>query len=299
MSVASLSALLGLPLAGLLAWWLVALPTPPAEVPHTQIASASPEADKPVRFVAFGDFGTGASVQYQVAAAIKQKCEADGCDFAVTLGDNIYNDGVKSVTDPQFQSKFEKPFAQLPFRFYMSLGNHDYRGNVQAQVDYTQQSKKWTLPARYYVFDEGPVTFFALDTNLPEQKQIEFMQRNLAKAQTPWKIAFGHHPRFTNSAYKNTQSPALKKLLDLFCGQAQLYLAGHEHDKQHLKANCGIEHLIVGTGGGQRRVGTGPNTLYAGNSFGFAWIEASQQTLRFELLDTKGKVEYRYEIKRD
>lgn len=255
-------------------------------------------ADQPVRFVSFGDFGTGGTAQYLVAEAIEKKCKAAGCDFAVTLGDNIYNDGVKSVSDPQFLSKFEKPFARLPFNFYMSLGNHDYRGNVQAQVDYTRHSNKWKLPARYYVFDEGPVTFFALDTNKTDEAQLNFMKRQLAQSSAPWKIVFGHHPRVTNSFYKNTQSTALKQLIDQFCGKAQIYLSGHEHDKQHLKASCGTEYLIAGTGGGQRAVGRGPNTLYASNTFGFAWFEVTQKQLRFELLDIKGKVEYSYKISR-
>ena len=114
----------------------------------------------------------------------------------------------------------------------------------------------------------------------------------------PWKVVVGHHPRYTNGVYKNTQSPALKQLIDSFCGKAHLYLAGHEHDKQHLKPTCGTEYLIAGTGGGQRAVGGGPNTLYASNSFGFAWFEVSQKQLRFDLLDIKGKVEYSHKISR-
>ncbi len=265
-----------------------------------QSAPAVQTLDKQtVRFVSFGDFGTGASVQYQVADAIDKKCKASGCDFAITLGDNIYNNGVTAVSDPQFQSKFEKPYAKLNFPFYMTLGNHDYRGNVQAQVDYTRQSKKWKMPSRYYVFSEGPVTFFALDTNKPDSAQFNFMQRKLAESTTPWNIVFGHHPRVTNSFYKNTQSAELKKLIDLFCGKSKIYLAGHEHDKQHLKATaCGMDYLIAGTGGGQRPPGRGPNTLFAGNTFGFAWFEVSQNQLRFELLDAKGKMEHSHKIGR-
>lgn len=249
-----------------------------------------------VRFITFGDFGTGAQAQYQVAAAIEKKCQALGCDFAVTLGDNIYNNGVSSVDDPQFESKFEKPYARLPFKFYMTLGNHDYRGNVQAQIDYTQKSSKWVMPARYYVFEEGPVTFFVLDTNQPDAKQLEFMKRRLAAATTPWKVVVGHHPRYTNGVYKNTQSPALKQLIDSFCGKAQLYLAGHEHDKQHLKPVCGMEYLIVGSGAGTRASRSGPNTLFAKGNLGFAWVQASPSQLRFSIYDIKGNTEHVYAI---
>lgn len=276
-------------------WLSLVVPVgkPPADRLLPVVAAA-----RPVRFVAFGDFGTGAEIQYRVAQAIAKKCAASGCDFAVTLGDNIYNDGVSSVNDAQFRTKFELPYAPLPLRFYMSLGNHDYRGNVQAQIDYTYRSRKWTLPARYYSFSEGPVTFFALDTNQPDAAQLAFVKAQLAKVHTPWVIPFGHHPRFTNGVYKNTQSPALKQLIDSFCGRARIYLSGHEHNKQVLKPYCGMEYLIAGTAAGNRDSGSAGNTLYAGKSFGFSWLSVDAQRLHFELLDSNGHIEYQQTLTR-
>ena len=40
-------------------------------------------------------------------------CAARGCDFALEFGDNFYLSGVQSVTDAQWQSKFELPYANL------------------------------------------------------------------------------------------------------------------------------------------------------------------------------------------
>lgn len=284
-------ALLGSGLASL----VVPAGTPPVVSDRVQPLVPRSQA---VRFVAFGDFGTGADVQYRVAQAIEKKCASSGCDFAITLGDNIYNNGVSSAGDPQFLSKFEKPYARLPWRFYMVLGNHDYRGNVQAQIDYTHLSKKWTMPARYYSFDEGPVSFFALDTNMPDAAQLSFMQARLKASTAPWKIPFGHHPRYSNGVYKNTQSSALKQLIDSFCGQAQIYLSGHEHNKQLFKPVCGMEYLIAGSAAGNRDPGSGPGTYYANSSFGFAWFSADEHQLHFEILDSAGKIEYQQTLKR-
>lgn len=266
-------------------------PTEPLKIENT--------SDDTVRFVAFGDMGTGSLTQYQVAQAIQKKCKLSGCDFALTLGDNIYNDGVRSVNDAQFQSKFEKPYAELPFRFYMVLGNHDYRGSVEAQLAYTQKSKKWYLPLRYYDFQAGPVSFFALDTNQPDAKQLAYFQARLKEVKTPWKIVFGHHPRYTNGFYHNTQSPALKTLLDSFCGQAQFYLSGHEHNKEHLKARCGTEYLVIGTGAGLRASNPGADSLFSRASLGFAWFEISPRRLYFEFLNTQGQVEHRASLLRN
>lgn len=33
---------------------------------------------------------------------------------------------------------------------FVCLGDHDHRGNVSAQLLYTQQSARWRLPAPYY-----------------------------------------------------------------------------------------------------------------------------------------------------
>ncbi len=269
--------------------------TPAKTISSSQELSIA-AAENVIRFVAFGDFGTGAKIQYQVAQAIQKKCAAKGCDFAVTLGDNIYNDGVRSVSDPQFQTKFETPFANLPFRFHMVLGNHDIRGSIDAQINYTQHSKKWYLPARYYQFQAGPVAFVALDTNQPNTVQLKAHQQYLKNHPSPWAIAFGHHPRQTNSVYKNSQSPALKQMIDGLCGTVQFYLAGHEHDKQHIKPLCGMHQVIAGSGAGQRKVGRGPNTLFADNSFGFSWFEVSPSRLYFEFVNLKGETEYHYEV---
>jgi tartrate-resistant acid phosphatase type 5 len=143
----------------------------------------------PVRFVIVGDTGTGDAGQYAVAAAMTSVCAERGCQFAVGLGDNIYEYGPRSVVDPQFQEKFEKPYRSLAFPFFMVLGNHDQSGLFPGsgvhpewgdfEVQYTQRSTKWMMPKRYYRFGvpfasatdfaaqsaQPIIEFFALDTN--------------------------------------------------------------------------------------------------------------------------------------
>jgi hypothetical protein len=79
-----------------------------------------------VTFVALGDMGTGGSAQTQVAQAMYHVCQQEGCDFILGLGDNIYPHSVRSAHDPQFQDKFEHPYARFQgIDFWMILGNHD------------------------------------------------------------------------------------------------------------------------------------------------------------------------------
>lgn len=248
-----------------------------------------------IRFIAVGDTGTGGPIQYSVAKAMEDKCKKSGCDFGIILGDNIYNSGVSSVDDPQFKTKFEDPYKNLDFRFYLTLGNHDYRGNVQAEIDYTKKSKKWYMPGRTYHFSRGPADFFSIDTDAPSEAQVNELTKEINNSKAKWKIVFGHHPRYTNGVYENATGE-LQRLLDKpLCGKADLYLCGHEHDKQHLKKACGVEYLIVGTGGGVRtKLRPAPNSLFAKATPGFSWFEIDQHRMHFEILDAKGNIEYQY-----
>lgn len=198
---------------------------------------APPGTGEPgIRFLAIGDMGMGNEDQARVAAAMETVCAAEGCDFAVGLGDLIYPAGASSATDPQFDTKFEEPYAGLDFPFWMVLGNHD-NGQDPAgltapagglglwytagnnEVAYGQRtdraSDKWTMPARHYTFSQGAVDFIGLDTNTllfygipvpPDlgaaiQEQEAWLPSALAAGQGTWKIALGHHPYVSNGEH--------------------------------------------------------------------------------------------------
>jgi hypothetical protein len=193
------------------------------------------------RFVALGDMGTGEEDQARVAEAVASVCAARGCDFALGLGDLIYPAGARTPEDPQFDTKFEVPYAGLDFPFWVALGNHDNgqdpagatgpAGGVglwytagDNEVAYAQRtdraSEKWTMPARHYTFDEGPAHFVALDTNTlifygvptsPEaadrlQEQEDWLPGAVTAGEGPWRIAFGHHPYVSNGPHGNAGS---------------------------------------------------------------------------------------------
>jgi hypothetical protein len=46
----------------------------------------------------------------KVARAMEKFCAERGCHLGLMLGDNFHPTGVRSVDDPQFIEKFEKPF---------------------------------------------------------------------------------------------------------------------------------------------------------------------------------------------
>ena len=210
----------------------------------TSAMSSGPQEPEPqvpdegqVNFIAVGDTGTGEEGQYLVASAIHAVCAEYDCQFAIGLGDNIYEAGVDSADDVQFEMKFEAPYADLDFPFYMTLGNHDNgwfsgdgldndKGEYQVDYHYKEDrtSDKWQMPARYYRFtapldSEAPlVSFFSLDSNPlaavsdPDpvyrqsryyRVQEDWIEAELANTTTPWKIAFSHHPYISNGRHGN------------------------------------------------------------------------------------------------
>ena len=114
--------------------------------------SQSVARTRPPSFLAFGDWGRdGAQHQRDVAVQMGKAAAELGCRFIASVGDNFYENGVQSVDDPQWKTSFENiytdPALQVPW--YAVLGNHDYKGNPQAQIDYA--------PAQHAVEDAEPL----------------------------------------------------------------------------------------------------------------------------------------------
>jgi tartrate-resistant acid phosphatase type 5 len=191
-----------------------------------------------LRFMVVGDMGTGTQGQYHVAAAMEKVARAQGAEFVLGAGDNIYEEGVTSVDDPRFLDSFEYPYQNLDLPFYMCLGNHDCastifgggsdnkRGNYQVDYHYSKNrySNKWKMPARFYneafgkhaddapflelfVVDSNPLTSFYLDRDeefnwqnygYPQQM---WMKEAVEASKAHWKIALSHVPYKSNGKH--------------------------------------------------------------------------------------------------
>jgi hypothetical protein len=186
-----------------------------------------PPAAGPARFIALGDTGRGNADQRRVAMAMRDVCEDKGCDFVLLLGDNIYDAGVETTTDPQWQTKFEQPYSDVELPFFVALGNHDYGGRLlvdipglgnqfgrgEIQVLYTDVSMKWNMPATHYTFTWGDVGFIVLDTNsivwsdTLNGDQAQWLPSALAEVSDKrWVFVAGHHPYLSNGEHGNAGS---------------------------------------------------------------------------------------------
>lgn len=272
-----------------------------------------------VRFVVLGDTGEGNEDQYTVAQAIVEVCAQKGCDFAVLTGDNFYDSGVSGVDDPQWQLKFEMPYEDFTFPVYAVLGNHDYGGGglgldfdtdkPDYQVEYSQISELWRMPAKYYTFDLGPAAFFGLDTNQVmthplngnSDGQKNWLITTAAASNQTWKIAFGHHPYLSNGEHGNAgdyedlenipipfvAGEKVKEFVeDAICGKIDFYICGHDHTIQWLQPTCGTEFIVSGAGSKANTLpGNNPAFFEIEEMEGFLWVELAGNSFSGALYD--------------
>ncbi len=276
-------------------------------------------ADPALRFLVVGDVGTGGRGQRQVADGMARVAASDSTSFVILLGDNFYERGVRSVTDPQWVEKFESvyhhPSLQIPF--LAVLGNHDYYGNPQSQVDYTATGSRWTMPSRFYtrsyaVDDSTDVAFFFLDTSplstirrdnagrdqgpATSLDQLSWLESELAQSKARWKIVAGHNTIYSNGDHGG--NPTLARLLEpIFVRQdVDLYLAGHDHDLQLLKPVNGVHYIVSGAGGKDRSVDWGENTVFAATRLGFTRLTMTHAYGSIEFFDREGNLIFAYDI---
>lgn len=291
-------------------------PTDPASeqiIPPFTIPPADPGV-KYQRFFVIGDMGTGKPGQYEVARAMAHRAQQEPIDFILTAGDNIYPDGVRSVDDPQWQTKFENvyndPVLNVPI--YPTLGNHDYHANPQAQVEYTKLSDRWVMLDRYYTLtrtldDDETVEFFAIDTTPITKRresaasQLAWLERALADSTARWKIVYGHHVLYSHSMHGDSQTmiDALEPIFTTY--DIDLYIAGHDHSLEMLKPIGGVHYVVSGAAAGTEKAYTvrwTDESYYAATVGGFIACRISSDELVIEFIRPNGETQYAHTLKK-
>lgn len=252
-----------------------------------------------VRVLAFGDYGDGSVQQKSVASAMLSYHRATPFDFAITLGDNFYSKGMESPADPRWKSWWEELYTPLGIPFYASLGNHDwgFADSPAAEVIYTAKSPSWKMPATYYTFTAGPAQFFALDTNGLSEAQLLWVREELERSRSVWKVVYAHHPIYSHGRHEDNPT-LIARLLPVLRDRADVYLAGHDHDMQHLKPEGKLHFFVAGSGGKLRPIEPGPRSLFAKSSLGFAVLEVSADSLRVQFIDPELTPLYEYKLRK-
>jgi tartrate-resistant acid phosphatase type 5 len=264
-----------------------------ATAPLLVSASAFPASlsarliDQPLNFVVIGDWGRkGKAFQKHVAWQMARTAAESNSRFVVTTGDNFYDLGVSSETDPKWASSFDGIYVEQSMQrhWFPTLGNHDYGGDVYAQIKRSKLSDRWCMPDRWYDIDGAcfgypDVHLFIIDTVVWRGKESfpyawlgsgikkgdQIAQRNWLRAKLGGskariKLVFGHHPIY--SVGKHGGKPDILDL-DLILREHRVaaYINGHDHCLYHITHN-GMHYVCSGGGSEELRQFKGDKDVY-------------------------------------
>ena len=268
----------------------------PAYDPEARPDVVAPFDTSAFNFLVVGDWGrNGFFNQAEVARGMGEIGGPIKSRFTISTGDNFYTSGVESTDDVKWERSFEDVYTApvLQSRWYVTLGNHDWQGDVPAQIGYTETSERWYLPAQYYaetleIDDDHDVLFAFIDTTplaYPDEyqrrfsdtgdwdveEQLEWLEETLAESDATWKVVVGHHPIYVGSVAYSDNERLIASLVPIFERTGvQVYFAGHDHNLQHHRpAESDIDYFVSGAGSLTREVIETPNTLFALRKPGF------------------------------
>jgi len=271
---------------------------------------------KGLHFLAMGDFGSGNDNQRTVArqmAAFSKQLNAP-LTGVLALGDNFY----KELQPGRFQPHFEEMYPPMDFNcpFYACLGNHDYGpkydsnqgpAKAQMQLDYAKANpaSRWKMPAKWYAVElldakKPLVKIIFLDGNFaegaltPQEKlaQKRFLEAELQKkTRAPWQWMVSHFPIFSETTKRGDNL----KLAEQWGGHLQkhsfaLYLSGHDHNLQHLKAEGYKTSFVVSGAGGASLYDVGQSARgFTQKIMGFNHIHVNDDKMTVQFIDAEGR----------
>jgi hypothetical protein len=249
-------------------------------------ATALPNRPDSLKFLAMGDNGTGDREQYEVGQQMARLHTTFPFDLVIMLGDNMY--GGQSPSD--YVKKFEQPYAPLlaaGVRFQASIGNHDRPDQVSYKL-YNMNGQ------RYYTYTRGNVRFLALDSNLMDRKQLDWIDTSLKNAREEWKICYFHHPLYSNAA-RHGSAVDLRVLLEpIFVRNGvNVVFSGHDHVYERIKPQKGIYYFVSGAAG-QLRKGNMERSDQTAAAFdqdrSFMALEIAGEDMFFQSISRTGQI---------
>ncbi|KAF3332405.1 purple acid phosphatase 3-like protein [Carex littledalei] len=285
-----------------------------------------PKKEGNLAILVIGDFGRkGTYNQSKVATQMGVVGEKLNIDYVISTGDNFYEDGLTGVDDPAFYESFSGIYTadSIKTPWYLILGNHDYRGDVLAQLNPVLREKdNRFICMRSFILNSGIVDFFMVDTPPFEldywtnpgsshydwrdvaprdtylSNLLQELDEALKKSTATWKFVVGHHTMRSVSDHGDT--PELLQLLlpVLKVNQVDAYINGHDHCLQHISSNDSKLHYITSGGGSKawrnvlKKNEDTVRFFYDGQ--GFMSLEVSETKAKFVFYDAFGNVLYKW-----
>lgn len=236
--------------------------------------------NKPTQFsiIFTGDTGTGDADQTIVAGLMKK----EGIEEVRILGDVIYESGLDSANDKQFDKKFYSQYKDFK-KIGIALGNHDHLGDVYAWIDLAKKYSNVFFPNFYYAEKLNDLCLMTIDTEKIDQslssdftvKQTEWVRNTLQgfyATDCKLIIAMGHHPRYSVGEHGDDKYN-FKKFFDAeLAGKVDVYLSGHDHNLSYEGEIGKTHHFTTGAGGQLRDLAKKPR-VWAASKLGYIIFE--------------------------
>ncbi|CDD83358.1 acid phosphatase [Bacteroides sp. CAG:462] len=284
-----------------------------------QDAASWAKLEKSVNFYIANDLGrNGYYDQKPIAELMGRMAETVGIECVVAAGDVHHFEGVRSTSDPLWMTNYELIYShpELMLPWYPILGNHEYRGNTQAVLDYAGVSARWEMPARYYTFtvedNDVTVRVVMLDTTplidkyredtvgYPDacrqevEPQLSWLDRVLTDAREDWVIVVGHHPIFAQTEKSEKERLDMQRRVDTVLRRhdnVAMYVCGHLHTFQHIRRQgTDIDYVVNSSASLSREVSPIEGTQFCSGATGFSLVAADKDRLCLYMLDKDGKV---------
>ena len=278
---------------------------------------------KGISFMIANDMGrNGYYDQKPIAAAMGVCAGKAGIEFVAAAGDEHHFNGVASVTDPLWLTNFELIYShpELMLDWYPVLGNHEYKGNSQAVIDYSKVSRRWVMPARYYTMVKKvdsitSIRLVFIDTTPLIEKyrtdsidypdvckqdykaQLHFIDSVLNVSTEKWKVVIGHHPVYANTTKNENERTDMQANLDpiLRKHKVDFYICGHIHNFQHIQQkNSPVDYFVNSSASLSRPVESTTGTLFTSDKSGFSICKATSTSLSISFINAHGESIYTY-----
>jgi len=245
-----------------------------------------PNKDNSVRFVVIGDTGTGTDKQHELAQVLMRYRQAFPFEFVLMMGDNMY--GSEKTVD--YKTKFEnvyRPLLDQKVKFYAALGNHD-DSNQRFYEFFNMEGQE------YYRFTKGNVSFYSLNSNYMDKKQIDWLKDKLANDTSEWKVAYFHHPPYSSGAAHGSDKRLREVVEPIFLQNGvNVVFAGHEHFYERIKPQKGIYYFISGSGGklrkGDVKKGSPLTDKAYDRDMSFMLLEVAGDQMHFQVISRVGE----------
>lgn len=240
-------------------------------------------------------------------------------EFIMALGDVHHFNGVQSVDDPLWMTNYETVYfhPELMIDWFSICGNHEYRGNTQACLDYSDVSRRWEMRDRYYTkcYTEKGMTMRIvwLDTTPLIQKyrteqdkypdackqddnrQLAWLDSVLTASKEDWVIVGGHHPIYAETPKDDVERIDMQQRVDniLRRHHVDFYINGHIHNFQHIRRpDSNIDYITNSSASLARKVKPIEGTLFCSPEPGFSIVTADKQHLTLMMIDKNGNLLY-------